>query len=216
MATTPKLTRYVELIKNLFPRGLVWQFLEQPTISSEIQATATEFCRVDDRAEKLIDVEADPRIADETLEQWETMVGLPDECTPEGITVEERRNAVVQRLTIEGSLSKNFYEKIGDDLGFDITVEPRLPFRAGLSRAGDALYNNKNEIFRAGDRAGTALREWGWQYYFNVDQPATSITEFRAGFGRAGDPLVTFSNPLLECTIRKLKPAHAGVTFTFS
>jgi len=99
-------------------------------------------------------------------------------------------------------------------LGFTTTVKNWVNFVAGRARAGDPLTNYWNRHFVAGSTAGTVLSDIGWLYYFNVEMPATAVQHFIAG-SVAGTPLQTFSNPLIECTIRKLKPAHAGVTFTF-
>jgi uncharacterized protein YmfQ (DUF2313 family) len=70
-------------------------------------------------------------------------------------------------------------------------------FRAGFSHAGDLLSN--------GD----------WVYAFTVHAPETTIRSFSAGQGCAGEPLRTWGNERLECTIRRLAPAHAIVTFNY-
>ena len=120
----------------------------------------------------------------------------------------------MQKMTNIGGLSKTFYEFLGDQLGFDITVENRVNFLAGRGRAGDPISNYFNRHFVAGSKAGEFLIEIGWRFYFNVEMPITAAQHFVAG-SLAGEALQTFSNELIECTMKKLKPAHAGVTFTF-
>lgn len=173
-----------------------------------------EFCRVDDRVEDMR-ATVDPRTADEALDLWENMIGIPDECTPDGQSVEERQIQVVQKLTNVGGLSKTFYEFIGNQLGFpDVTVKNWVNFTAGRARAGDPLTNYWNRKFVAGSECGNQLTSVGWLYYFNIDMPASASKHFVAG-SLAGEPLREFSNELLECTYRQIKPAYAGVTFSF-
>ena len=213
MSSVTKLAKYKELLINLLPKGKLWQPSDQPTFSDLLESAAQELCRVDDRRQQML-LEVDPRTTFESLDTWEGVLGLPDECTPEGQTLDERRNQLVQKLTNIGGLSKSFYEFLGEQLGFDITVENRVNFVAGRARAGDPLTNYFDRHFVAGSTAGTFLTETGWLYCFNVEMPITAVQHFVAG-SVAGTPLREFSNPLIECTMRKLKPAHSCVTFTF-
>ncbi len=209
-----KLAAYRQLLIDLLPKGRLWQPKAQPEFSKLLGSTAQELCRVDDRVKQMF-LEVDPRTTDETLDQWEDVFGIPDECTPEGQTDDERRTQLTQKMTNIGGLSKTFYEFLATQLGFPTTVvENRINFVAGRARAGDPLTNYFNRHFVAGSTAGTPLSEIGWRFYFNVELPITASSHFVAG-SVAGTPLQSFSNELLECTFRKLKPAHAGVTFTF-
>lgn len=178
-----------------------------------LEALANEFCRVDDRVQDLIR-ESDPSQTIELLEDWERALGLPDECTPEAADEIERRTQLLQKLTNIGGISAEFYEFLILQLGFEATVTNPLPFRVGKSVVGDALTNDFEVPFTVGMTVGEPLLNVGWLYYFNVEIPATAAEVFEVG-DTVGTPLREFSNPLIECTIRRLKPAHAGVTFTF-
>ena len=215
MSSISKLAKYKQLLINLLPRGRLWKPSEQPVFNNLLKSTAQEPCRVDDRVKQLF-IETDPRTAtaDESLDQWEGILGLPDECTPDGLDEAERQIQATQKLTNIGGLSKTFYEFVTAQLGFPTTIVTNiLPFTAG-SRAGDRLTNYFNRHFVAGSVAGTPLSEIGWKYYFEVELPITASSHFVAG-STAGTPIRSFSNPLIECTIKKLKPAHAGVIFSF-
>ena len=213
VASAAKLEKYRQLIINLLPKGRLWQPKAQPVFNALLTSTVQEACRVDLRAAQML-LEIDPITTFEALDQWENILGLPDECTPDGQDLDERRTQIVQKLTNIGGLSKTFYEFIGLQLGFVITVENRINFLAGRARAGDALYNYFNRHFVAGSKAGTHITEIGWRYYFNVERPASASEHFVAG-SVAGTPIRLFSNTLIQCTMRKLKPANGGVTFTF-
>jgi uncharacterized protein YmfQ (DUF2313 family) len=209
-----KLDKYKELFINLLPKGRLWNPNAQPTFLKLITGVVTEFCRVDDRRDDMLN-EIDPTKTDEAIDLWEDFLAIPDECTPDGQSIAERQIQIIQKLTNVGGLSKTFYEFIGAQLGFPtVTVKNWVNFVAGRGRAGDPLTNYFDRHFVAGSVAGTALTEIGWLYYFNVDIPVTAATIFVAG-SFAGDPLRDFSNELLECTYKKIKPANSGVTFSF-
>lgn len=213
MAAASKLAQYKDLLIKLLPKGRLWRPKEQPNFSKLLGSTSEELCRVDDRIKQML-IEIDPRTTDEALDQWESQLALPDECTPSGLTDDERRQQATQKLTNVGGLSASFYEETILNLGFTATVQNRVNFVAGRGKAGDPLTNYFNREFVAGSTAGTPLTEVGWLYYFEVELPATASTVFVAG-SLAGDPLRSFSNELVECTIKKLKPAHAGAFFRF-
>lgn len=214
MSGITKLERYKKLLINLLPPGRLWNPKRQPVFSKVLKSSAQELCRVDDRIKQML-IEVDPRTATdaEALDQWEGILGIPDECTPDGQTEAERQIQAKQKLTNIGGLSKTFYEFLTLQLGFETTVTNTVPFVAG-SRAGDRLTNFFSRHFVAGSLAGDRLAEPGWRYFFEVELPISAATVFVAG-SLAGEPLRTFSNPLIECTIKKNKPAHAGVFFRF-
>lgn len=208
------LQKYIDLFKDLLPRGRLWNTKEQPTFLGFITGIVTEFCRVGDR---VIDMKknVNPETADEALDLWQAALGLPDECTPADQTPDEVRTQLVQKLTNTGGLSKTFYEFIATQLGYpDTTVSNWRNFVAGRAVAGDPLTNYWDRHFVAGSECGNQLQDIGWMFYFNVDLPVAASEHFVAG-SVAGDPLREFGNELLQCTFRKIKPAYAGVTFTF-
>lgn len=187
--------------------------LGQPVLAAFVEALSDELARIGLRVQDYF-TEIDPRSTNELFEEWKKLVGLPDECTPADITPTELRNQVVQKFTNIGGLTVSFYEAEISKLGTVITVNDLQPFLAG-SRAGDALYNPWDRNFKAGSTAGSALRDEGWQFFFKVDLPLTSIEIFEAG-DPCGQPLQLQKNELVECTMQKLKPAHTSIWFVFS
>lgn len=191
------LTRYINLIKGFLPKGCAWNLSDVTNLHKLIQSLAIELCRVDERSKDLIE-EAYPNTTNELLIDWERVAGLPDDCTEGGGTIEERRRQLVQKLTTGGGQSAAFFEEIGAQLGFDITVSDIKPFKAGISKAGDALTNDPI-----------------WTFWFLVQGPPTINTTFKAGVNTVGEPLVIIGNETLECTIKKLKPAHTNAYFIY-
>ena len=209
------IARYRDLLEGLLPKGRLWNPKEQPTFRKFLDSIAVEPCRVEGRYKDLLR-EADPRITSELLEDWERLLGLPDECSPEGQTPDQRRTQVTQKYTNVGGLSKEFYEFTAAQLGFSTTtVQNILNCVVGRATVGQALTNYFLEILTVGQTIGKPLQLVGWRYYWNVDMPATSVETLEVG-ETVGLPLREFTNPLIECTMQKLKPAHSAIFFTFS
>lgn len=196
------------------PIGRAWDQAKDHIL---FKALSYEFCRIEERAADLVDIEFDPLLTNELLTDWETMLGIPDECTPADQTIDERRVQVKQKLSTLGGMSAKFYIDLAKLLGFDIEVFNPIPFTVGRQRVGDGLYNNSiRDVFEVGqNRVGDQLRVFGWQFYFIARIPISELTNFKVGTSTVGEPLVAFGNELLECTIRKYKPAHSGVVFLF-
>lgn len=209
--------KYRSALAKLFPRGKAWESVRRDE-TSILAALAVELCRIDERGKDLLE-EIDPRTSTELLEDWEALLGIPDECTMSLTDINERRAQAGQKLAAQGGMTKEFYEAVAKRLGFNAIVTDYKSFRVGSSRVGDRLSNPfdpDKDVFRVGrNRVGESLKTFGWRYTFEVNVEATSVEPFRVGENRVGDPLVAFENPVLECTIAKLKPAHTSVFFTF-
>lgn len=198
------LKRWQKALRCLFPRGVAWVRKEDPNsnLRKLIDSMAIESCRIEERAFELIE-EVDPRTTLELLTDWERVLNLPDECEPEpeNLTIQERRERIVQVLTTSGSQNKQFYVDLAARFGIIISIDDvndQPPFLAGRSRAGDRLTN--------GD----------WVYAFVINAPVDQAIRFRAGRSRAGDRLLSVTNETLECLINKYKPAHTVALFTFT
>ena len=198
------LEKYRKIIKDLFPRGAAWKLKNEEGSSFRklLDSLGYEPCRVDEAALAFID-DVFPDTTTDLLTDWERLLNLPDECeqNPENLSIQERRDRIIQVLTTQGGQNIDFYKRLVASFGIDIDVidvADQPPFRAGQGRAGDRLTNGN------------------WRYAFIVSAPIASATVFRAGLGRAGDPLRSFSNPTIECLINKHKPAHTIALFSFT
>lgn len=214
MATSPKLEQYIELYKNFLPRGRLWRNKNSPPFSDLIGGMNVEPCRVDERVFDFFK-EIDPSQTVEMLPEWENALGLPDECTPAGLTDDERRAQIVQKLTNVGGLSEPFYEFVIGRLGLTGDVFNNLAFVVGRSTVGQALTNYVSDSLEVGEPIGP-LRIDRWLYYFTVNACESEATTETLEVGEPiGVPLRVVENELLECTMRKLKPAHSAVYFTY-
>lgn len=152
---------YKKQLIALLPNGSAWPAVQSlGNFTKLVDAIAEELARIDARITNLIE-EAYPNTAIEMLPDWERVAGLPDKCTGELGTLQQRHNALMGVLTIERSLSKQFYINIASRLGFNITIAETanyvwqvtaaldvnaVYFRAGVSVIGDPLVQSLNGL----------------------------------------------------------------------
>lgn len=188
---------YVQLLKSLLPKGKLWEFSEPSHFKKLLEGSAIELVRVHHRAEQLIK-EIDPRTTVELLGEWETVTGLPDDCVSLTQTRQQRRLAVVEKLTRLASLSPQYYIEVARALGYEISITEFKPFKAGRSKTGDRV-NGQD-----------------WQFTWRVNAPRETVRVFKIGESGMGDPLRLWGNEILECAIKRVKPAHTYVVFGFN
>lgn len=131
---------YLIQLQQLLPTGPAWPREPDSVLSALLHGLAAEFARLDGRADWLLE-EADPRTATELLEDWERVVGIPDECAGQGDTVAARRAAAHQKLAELGGQNAAYFLGIAKVLGFTGVILEYRPFVAG-DHAGDLLYGD--------------------------------------------------------------------------
>lgn len=181
---------------SLLPTGTVWPRRDGSTVARSCAGIAALAGRLQARAGALL-IDAFPATAYELLPDWETTLGLPDSCAGPAPTLQQRRAQVTARLTAQGGQSMPYLVAQAAALGYAITVDEFAPARAGQIRAGDPI------------------RGEAWAHALVVRAPATTVTYFRAGQSAAGEPLATWGNGALECSLRRLIPAHTVILFAY-
>ena len=188
---------YLTQLQDLLPPGIAWPRDPDCYLTRLLSGLAVELARIDARAERLI-IEADPRETNELLMDFERMCGLPDPCAvsiSDEITTSERRRAILAVLTGIGGQSAAYFVQLAESLGYSITVtEFRL--HDVNSTVEDPIYSHP------------------WQYAWQVEMPAVRVS-YKTVSDTVSDPLAWWGNILLECLIRRYKPAHTTVIFTY-
>lgn len=189
---------YRNLLLRLLPPGRAFNREAGSKLYQLMEALGVELSRVDSRAKELL-AESDPRTTTELIEDWERLVGIPDDCQTEvSASLAERRADVVRKLTNGGGATPAFFVALAAYLGYDVEVQDTYPFRCGKGRCGDPIYGIE------------------WAFWFQVITANFDTQIFRAGAGRCGDRLRVIRNDLLECVISKAKPAHTEVQFLYT
>lgn len=183
------------MVTGLFPQGKAWEAGEGSTLDNLKAVIADEFLRIGNRAIDLLN-EADPRTTFEMVEDWERVLALPDDCTGPEATIEERRNQIVYKLTLQGGQSKQFFKDLALTLGYVVDIE-------------------EYDQFHVGNPVQQPLFGQDWMHAFGVIAPLNSLRPFRVNVNTVSNRLVEFGDDVFECLITKAKPSHSVVLFIY-
>lgn len=191
---------YLSQLFALLPRGPAWPRKPDSVLGRVLAAAAAMFARVDNRAGSMID-EADPRTTSWLLPEFEKMLGLPEPCvamTGADQTIEQRRAAVVARLTEVGGASKAFFIAVAKKLGYpDAVIETYRPMNCN-DDCNDALWSEWDR--------------WTWQISVPYDDAGVFIANCNSD---CNAPLKQWGNAGFECYISQIKPAETEVVFAY-
>lgn len=203
-------THYLDLLLSLIPPGQIVRERDS-NLGKQLQPAAAEFARIDARARRLIE-EADPRTTMELFEEWEDFAGLPDPCTPEGQTLGERRDALINKLLSLGGQNRGYFNDIAEMLGFNAYITEFRPM--GFGRWG--FGNNTISTAHGSYIIGPQTPHNNYEKYWLVSVSGLKFTRFAFGRSTFPDPMLkTDTAEQLECILRRLKPAHTHLTFIY-
>lgn len=192
------LEEYTGALQALMPVGKVWPRNADGVQTAVLSAMAAELVKNDTDALALLKG-AFPSTATLMLSEWESALGLPDDCAiGETDSISLRQKAVTTKLTATGGQSVAYFIAQAKALGYAVTITQFRQARAGMSGAGAAL-NGED-----------------WPFVMLVTAPETTITYAQAGSSYAGDPLRSWGNKLLECRLTSLAPSHIIVKFAYT
>lgn len=190
---------YVTQLFLLQPPGAALPKEEDSDWGRLLQGIALEYDRIEGRSADLVR-ESDPRAASELLEDWERAYGLPDPCIPAGATLQERRAALVARLTDVGRQDLAYYYDLAARLGYDVDIEEFHPFLCCESECGGP------------DMCGPEESRHWW----DITVYGPRLVLFRCGESTPVERLGDWrSAEDLECIVRRDALAHTLVTFTY-
>lgn len=177
---------YLQQLRQLLPPGPAFDLELEPDWAQIVAALAPELARVDGNGEALV-LELNPATATVLLPHWERYLGLPDVCTvPGSQTLEERRQAVLNKLTATGAPQLSYYRKVGSQVGLAVEIEEFRPARVGPANVGDFLYGDG---WPWSWIAGLPVEAYGSAEAATLDcrlqLEAPEYTDVVLGFGRA-------------------------------
>ena len=203
---------YAHALLALLPTGQAWP----RDIGSALSRTVAGLCEywgfVDGRAADLLERETDPRYTLEMMSDWERAFGLPDKCLTEPLTMEDRRKALMTRITMLGGQSREFFIALAASIGYAITITEYRPWMVGIDRVGMTVdpYTGAQPAARLGPPEN--------RFYWTVHVGLARLTWFRVTAGETGvDPHLRIGVASdLECLLRRYKPAHTEIVFDYS
>jgi uncharacterized protein YmfQ (DUF2313 family) len=213
---------YGRALAALLPQGDAWPRWDDSTLIRTTDALGEIFGYVDSRAADLLEVETDPRLTLEMLEDWERNFRLPDPCFKSALTIDERHKILVFKMTLLGAQSREFFIGMAAWLGYTITITERAPFTCGISQVGDTS-QMINWNGTPGDDPQALDYRWRigppeMRFLWTVHVTGAPLMWFRAGAGEAGVQYhltIGFAEDL-ECLLNRWKPAHTHIVFDYS
>jgi len=193
-------TDYLRLLQSLLPRGKAWNREEGAVLTEFLYGQAGEFARVDTRSNVLL-TERDAQYASELLIDHEIDLGLPDECSPETQTIQERRLAAHSKLIALGGQNPTYFIELAAAYGWTVTVTEYSPFWCG--------------VMGAGDPCGDAWVIFYWKITISYGGLG-EIIYFICEGSECGDLLSYISGAeSMLCQFNKYKPAHTVLIFDY-
>jgi uncharacterized protein YmfQ (DUF2313 family) len=188
---------YRQQLFALLPPGIVWKVDLGSTVQRLLAGQALEFARIDERAGALL-VEADPRQALYTFEDWEASYGLPSACAPAGQSMADRRAALIGRIVGRGGMTAQDYLDLAEGLGYAGTQV--LEFR-------EATVEVDTPTGHTGAVIGDDINGVDWDLTWRVLLPTGVVRESIIEQAVIGDPLRSWGDELIECSLRHAAPS---------
>lgn len=181
---------YKKLLYHLLPSGPAWD-----GVNPLLDGLAPSLARVHQRAIELM-IEIDPARANELIDRYEKLYGLPDSCAPDGVqTLQQRQQRLDAKANVVGGINEQFYRDQLDALGYTtVTIEQ---------------FQNLPQ---------TPYEEWGefWRYYWRVNIPADANITWQNCMSSCNSAIRTWGDTVAECVIEKLAPSHTVVVFAYT
>lgn len=229
---------YTEGFNRLLPEGDAWPRQPDSVLQKVVSGLAQIWGdQVESLAALLLTIESDPRATTILLPDWERAWGLPDTCLDEPLTFDDRRAALVQKMTLLGAQSSEFFIAMAATIGYTISVTEYRPFMCGIDRCGDNRVigdGTGTQVNYLGNPAlstvGLALTSGQYseypymlgppenRFYWTVHVGLARLSWFRVSSGQTGvDPHLRIGTATdLECLLRRYKPAHTEIIFDYS
>lgn len=192
-----KANDYRQQLFALLPQGIVWATDLDSNLQRLLEGEAQEPSRVDSRAGELL-IEADPRKASETFEEWEDSYGLPSLCAPSDQSMADRRAALIGRIIGRGGMTIQDYLDLAEGLGYEGAQV--LEFR-------EATVEVEAATGHRGAAIGDDMNSADWDLTWRVLLPAGVVRESVINEAVAEDPLRSWGDELIECSLRHAAPS---------
>ena len=186
-------------LANYLPNGKVFKAKNQKgtTLKNLIFGLGIELFRNENKQNEII-CEHFPEDTELLLSEWESALGIPDECFPIAETAQERRDNIVTKLTALGVATKEGFEALALELGFEVRVDGGGRWGVFPMEFPAILFNNPS------DARFTMVVD----FLTPIDLNVFNFT-FPVVFG---DNV----NNVIICLFKKLAPANADVKFRFN
>lgn len=184
-----------ELLRRLLPP--VAYDSSSTVISAELRAEGQALDEAMRNADFMLS-ESDPRTTVQILSDWERVAGLPDSCSATlALSVAQRQAALTAKITMRGGQSRPYFIEMAAKLGFPgSTITEFAPMTCN-GTCNDALWSEA-DLF-------------AWQ----VNLPSAGGVFIASCNSDCNSALASWGNAMVECAIRKFRPAHTTPVFAY-
>jgi len=184
---------------NYLPNGKIFKAKNQEgtTLKNLIAGLGIELFRAEGKQNEMI-CEHFPADTELLLSEWESALGIPDDCFPIAETSQERRDNIVTKLTALGVATKEGFEALALELGFVVRVDGGGRWGVFPMEFPALLFNNPS------DARFTMVVDFLTPIDLNVFDFVFPVV-----FGNE-------VNNVIICLFEKLAPANADVIFRFN
>lgn len=187
--------QYREALQAHLPPGLAFTRDPGAVLTALLDGFAQEFARNEGRGLQLLD-ETDPRTTSELLADWERVANLPDPCVTTMQSIAQRQAALLARIIDAGGQSRQHFIDTAAALGITVTIT-EFAAQTVNSDVTSPIYDSR------------------WRFAWQANAPLNTVVILDVN-GSAADALASWSNEALECRLRRLKPAHTEVLFSYT
>jgi uncharacterized protein YmfQ (DUF2313 family) len=124
-----------DMLANFMPAGRATEskFESDSNIRKLLTAQSGEFKRVQDLMAYSLS-ELDPRTTENYISEWESAIGIPDECIPLESDPQSRRDNIVLKLNSLSVQTESDFQSLALQFGFTITFKkmPHAPEHSHL------------------------------------------------------------------------------------
>lgn len=182
---------------SLLPPGRAWLRSAAANLVKTLRPLAAAIARLE-AVVATLRTEINPATANDMLADFEQVLG-PDPCGLDDASgaIGVRRLQAWRRWTRKGGASVAYFVALAAAYGVTITVETCWPTEAG-------------------DECGAELVNSPEQFVWVVNLPLIWVIDAECGATVCGDYLGELGLSPVECLIRRYKPAHTTVVFSYS
>jgi uncharacterized protein YmfQ (DUF2313 family) len=170
--------------------------IENSNIRKVLVGLACEWLRARDKINEIYD-EYDVNNTTQFIEEWERVVGIPDDCIGNNGSLEDRRKNILLKLAGVNATTAKQFENLAALLGFTVVVE-------------------------TGVETSTFPMTLPFILLDEAEAPFVIIVTLDASLEPSGLPLTLpfilseQAPEILQCFFEKLKPANTTVIFRYS
>lgn len=190
---------YAQAMRDLMPRGRVWQQDRASIQSRVIDGLALTTQRSDGAAIRLL-AGAFPATADQMVGEWNIALGIPDACYGAVTSKYSNQQQIVSKLTSSGGQTQRYFTDLAKSLGYDINIKT-YTYHSVSKPVNAKIYS-----------ASWAL---SWKVTFPVSNTYTASVN-----QKINDPIGSGGYPpnlrAALCMLSKYKPSHTNMLYVFS